>query len=212
MVDNLIVSASLRLTSNNLLNTLQKATDAQKKKIFKDADFRKFIITKLSRSDWGKIMTILNRSTFDYLFDDDFAKMFVNESEEFEYRVDYLNAFLDKDLLRSLKDKDCFFILMQKPYFANVYFTNAKLSYKERKKLLIKALKRTDLIDDEALSIFQVFYYPIKYDYRNLASYEENSQAVQDMQTILSNPEIFKRYSDNFSLLSTLSPENREYL
>ena len=212
MVDNLIVSASLRLTSNNLLNTLQEATDAQKKKIFKDTDFRKFIITKLSRSDWGKIMTILNRSTFDYLFDDDFAKMFVNESEEFEYRVDYLNAFLDKDLLRCLKDKDCFFILMQKPYFANVYFTNAKLSYKERKKLLIKALKRTDLIDDEALSIFQVFYYPIKYDYRNLASYEENSQAVQDMQTILSNPEIFKRYSDNFSLLSTLSPENREYL
>ncbi len=212
MADNLIVLTTLRLTSDNIISKIQTATAEEKKEILQNPEFRKFIISESSRTDWGKVMISIDENSIDYLFDKDFANMFVKGCEEFNYRVDYLHAFLDKKLFRSLKDKDCFFILMQKPYFAEIYLSNTELSYEERNKLLKIALKETDLIGDESLSVFQRYFYPIKYDYKNIASYTENLQAIQDMQKLLSKPEIFKRYSENFLLISTLSPENREYM
>ncbi len=210
MSENLIVSSSIRLASNDLVKFIQNASPNEKKTIFKDKNFRRYIITELSRTDWGKILTFIDKDSFDSLFDDDFAKMFVQEAGEFEYKVDYLYAFLNKDLLNSMKEKNYLFTLLQRLYFANAFFSNIKLIYEERKNLLTRALKMPDL-NDEILSIIQRNFYPIKYDYSKIIDYAENEQAIQDMQSILSNPDIYKRYANNFPLLSALSPHNREY-
>ena len=111
--------------------------------------------------------------------------MFVQEAGEFEYKVDYLYAFLNKDLLNSMKEKNYLFTLLQRLYFANAFFSNIKLIYEERKNLLTRALKMPDL-NDEILSIIQRNFYPIKYDYSKIIDYAENEQAIQDMQSILS--------------------------
>ena len=212
MADNLIVLTTLRLTSENIISKIQTATDEEKKEIFQNTEFRKFIITQALVKDLRKVLETIDDRSADYLFDNDFANMFVKECKEFNSKVSYLSSFLNRGVFKSLKDKDCFFTLMQKPSFADEYFANAKLSYDEMRVLLKKVLSDRRLVGDETISIIQQYFYPKRYNYQNIASYSENLQAIQDMQEILSNPEIFKMYSENFSLMSSLSPENREYL